>query len=104
MFFLIQRPARPDAIYWTGRRLLAVLDALVWPVVLAGAVGFAPVATQAVGALTVTLCCLVAFVRLRRAVFSNERYRFTTWRWGKLLAALMAIGILMKPGIWAAVR
>ena len=40
--------------------------------------------------------------RLRRraedllCAVGNERYRFTTWVWGKRLAALLFVGVLLK--------
>ena len=47
---------------------------------------------------TVIQAFLIMFV-LRRAylaVFWNERYQFTTWRWGMPLASLVALGALIK--------
>ena len=49
-----------------------------------------------VGMLVVTCAGLFALSRLRRALFGNERYRFTTWRWGRALAVLMLVGLVMK--------
>jgi hypothetical protein len=34
--------------------------------------------------------------RCARAVWRNERYRFTTWRWGLPLATLLALGVTLK--------
>ena len=53
-------------------------------------------ATGAVGQLAIALAVLSAVVRLHRALRVNHRYRFTTWRWGKVLAALFLVGGLLK--------
>jgi len=37
-----------------------------------------------------------AFGRLHRALWNNHRYRFTTWRWGRAVAALLVLGFAMK--------
>jgi hypothetical protein len=34
--------------------------------------------------------------RIHRALVHNERYRFTTWRWGRAIALLVLVGVLMK--------
>jgi hypothetical protein len=39
---------------------------------------------------------LVAFRRLHRALWVNHRYYFTTWRWGKVVAAMLVMGWVMK--------
>jgi hypothetical protein len=45
-----------------------------------------------VGAIVV----LAALSRLRRAVWSNHRYRFTSWWVFRVLAVLLAIGLAIK--------
>ena len=32
----------------------------------------------------------------------DERYRFTTWRWGRVVVGLMAVGLLIKAmmAVW----
>jgi hypothetical protein len=37
--------------------------------------------------------------RLHRALWVNQRYRFTTWVWGKRLAVLLLVGLLLKVGL-----
>ena len=49
-----------------------------------------------VGMLVIVCAVLSAVLRLRCALLSNGRYRFTTWRWGRVLAVLMLVGIAMK--------
>jgi hypothetical protein len=34
--------------------------------------------------------------RLHRAIWLNQRYWFTTWRWGKVMAAMLLIGAVLK--------
>ena len=87
---------RPDAVMWPGRRLLGVLDSLVWPIayaVLAAELLRGPVMLMGVA---LAVCGLSALARFRCALWRNERYRFTTWRWGKVLAALMCIGLCLQ--------
>ena len=35
-------------------------------------------------------------MRLYRAIWSNHRYWFTTWRWGRIVAALLLMGEALK--------
>jgi hypothetical protein len=49
-----------------------------------------------VGPFVAGVALLIALGRLRRAIWINHRYRFTTWRWGKLVAGLMLIGLVLK--------
>ena len=53
---------------------------------------------SAVATLLVAIAFLVGFAaaRLTRALRRNERYWFGTWRWGRVLAILMAVGLLLK--------
>ena len=96
MWILFTRVPRPDAPYWPGRRWLAALDAVAWPAAWALTVVRAPMSTGIVGILGIACAGLFALSRLRRALFRNEGYRFTTWRWGRVLAALMLVGLVMK--------
>ena len=96
MWALVSRAPRLDAAYWPGRRWLALLDAVSWPVLWAVAVIEAPFSTGLVGTVAVSLLVAVAARRTHRAVFRNERYRFTTWRWGLALAGLAAVGAATK--------
>jgi hypothetical protein len=98
MWIIVKREARPDAAYWPGRRALAAVDALVWPVAVALVVIRAPFPTGAVGQLTAALALVCAANRLHRALWVNHRYQFTTWRWGRVLAVLLLIGWALKIG------
>jgi hypothetical protein len=82
MWLLVSREPKPDAEVWAGRRWLAAADAVAWPAAW----------VLAVSAVAV----LSAIGRLHRALCVNERYWFTTWRWGKILAGMLFIGFVMK--------
>lgn len=96
MWLVIARAPRQDAAYWLGRRWLALLDAVAWPGLWAVAVVKAPFSTGLVGPVAVLLLVAVAARRSHRAIFRNERYWFTTWRWGLVLAGFAAVGAATK--------
>ena len=96
MWIFMARPARPDASQWAGRRVLAVLDALAWPALWLALIASAPFDMGAVGWIAVAGLGLAALGRTRRAIWRNERYWFTTSRWGLPIAALIAVGIATK--------
>ena len=96
MWILFAPVPRPDAPYWPGRRVLGALDAVAWPAAWAFAVTHAPIPTGIVGPLIIACAALSAVSRLHRALLRNERYRFTTWRWGKVLMGLTFLGLMMK--------
>lgn len=97
MWIVWMRAPQPDAPYWQGRRTLAALDAVVWPLAWV-----AIVATQLpqhgglFGAVIMALLVMAACARLNTALGDNHRYRFTTWRWGCWLAKLWAFMTLVK--------
>jgi hypothetical protein len=99
VFVLIQRRARPDAAYWPGRRALAVTDAVAWPVLLVVAVLNAPWSTGLVGPAAIALSATLMLARLHRALWRNERYDFTIWRWGRPLFILMLFGMVLKATV-----
>lgn len=96
MWILIARAPRTDAVVWPGRLGLAALDAVVWPALWILAVANVQIPTGIVGKVVVAVAILSAVRRLYQAVTHNERYRFTTWRWGVPLAT----GVLL----WASIR
>jgi hypothetical protein len=49
-----------------------------------------------VGPLVVAFALLFSVERVHRAVWVNNRYWFTTWRWGRIAIALMVIGMVLK--------
>ena len=95
MFLLIARTPAPDAPYWPCRRLLAATDAVAWPAAFVTVV-HASHPLGIVGPLFVALAVLGAARRVYRALFSNHRYRFTTWRWGRVAGAMLLIGMMLR--------
>ena len=96
MWILFTPVPRPDAPYWPGRRWLAALDAIVWPAGWALVVAQAPMRTGIVGLVITASAAPFAVGRLQRALLRNERYRFTTWRWGKIVVGLVLLGLVIK--------
>ena len=99
MWLVVAREPRPDAPYWPGRRVLAAVDAAVWPLlwVLVFIHASKPVGLVGlVGPFVVAVALLCALGRLHRALWVNHRYWFTTWRWGRVAAALLMIGVVLK--------
>ena len=96
MWLLIAREPLPDAAYWPGRRWLAAVDAVAWPLALALCVVEAPVSLGIVGPVLIGAAAVLAVERLRRALLHNGRYRFTAVRWGRILVALLLIGLAVK--------
>ena len=96
MWFLLRRKIRPDAAYWRGRRLLAALDAVAWPcgwILIALSVRER---TALVGCVFIVFALLIAARRLRRAIWNNGRYFFSTLRWGRAVMLLLLIGAWVK--------
>ena len=52
-----------------------------------------------VGEVIVAAAVLVAGLRSVTALSQNQRYRFTTWRWGRLALVLIAVGLLLKMAV-----
>jgi hypothetical protein len=96
MWLLVPRQPRPDALYWRGRRLLAVIDAALWPVVWVLLLSQVPKPAGIVFPFAAALALLSGAARVRRALWFNHRYWFTTWRWGKVLASMFVIGAVLK--------
>jgi hypothetical protein len=96
MWLLIAREPTPDAPYWQGRQLLAAVDAIVWPIFWVLLIHHAPAPFGIVGPFVTALAVLCGLGRLHRALWANHRYRFTTWRWGRIAASFMLVGLVMK--------
>ena len=96
MLIAIARAPRADAAYWPGRRIFAALDAIFWPAMWFVATLAMSTKTSVFGLVVQPLSILVAVRRAYVALYWNERYRFTTWRWGMPLASLVALGALIK--------
>jgi hypothetical protein len=92
------RYVRPDADVWPGRRLLAVLDAVAWPALWLYAIWRVPFETGLAGKALATVVAVVAIRRVLRAWVRNERYWFSTWRWGRFVLALIAVGCAPRLG------
>lgn len=100
MFILVQREPRPDAAYWPGRRLLAAVDAVGWPMAWVVLVHQYPRAAGLVLLVTV-VATLSAFFRLCGALFNNHRYWFTSWWVARLLTLLFLVALVTKLAMWA---
>jgi hypothetical protein len=96
MWVMIAREPRPDAPYWPGRRVLAAVDAVLWPAMLVLLINQTPAPVGLVGPVATSVAVLCGLGRLHRALWVNHRYRFTTWRWGRIAAALLLVGLVMK--------
>jgi hypothetical protein len=96
MWVLYARAPTPNASYWPGRRLLALIDAILWPSLVAVGVGRMPMDPGLIGQVVLALCALSALRRCARALWYNERYRFTTWRVGVALFGMMVFGTVRK--------
>lgn len=104
MWLLVARAPMPDQPYWPGRRWLAALDAVLWPlawVLLVLAAKRSGMPLGIVGPVVVALVVFAATARMRRAVWCNHRYRFTTLRWGRVLLGLILLGAVLKLAAWA---
>lgn len=95
MWMFIARAPRPDAGYWPGRRVFALIDAVVWPAALAVGILQAPVQTGTFGQVLIAVCGVAAVRRAWRAGLVNHRYRFTAASaFGPLAVVLMVAATL----------
>jgi multisubunit Na+/H+ antiporter MnhE subunit len=101
MWMLFARALPPDVSYWTGRRWLAAIDALAWPGLAWCALNQMASASGLFLALATALLAVSATRRLSTALLANNRYHFTTWGWGRALAWMLAVGVLLKLGLLA---
>ena len=74
MWLLVAREPRPDVPEWPGRRLLAAVDAIAWPVFWLVLIRHAPAPVGLVGSVVTALAVIVALGRLHRALWVNHRY------------------------------
>lgn len=100
LVFYVRQP-RPDARYWAGRELLAALDAVAWPIAWIMAIRAVEVPVGVMGPFFTAVCVLAGLGRLRRAVWENHRYWFTTWKWGRYVLALWVAGMALKLAVSA---
>ena len=75
---------------------MAAMDAAVWPALWIGIALAAPLPSGVLRLMVVACALVSAPGRLHRAIVHNERYRFTTWRWGRAIVVLVLVGMLMK--------
>jgi hypothetical protein len=99
MWVLFARAAPSDAPYWPGRRWLAAIDAVAWPGVAWCVLREVASAGGIVISLAMALLVVSAVRRLFTALLANHRYHFTAWRWGRVLAWMLAIGTLLQLGL-----
>ena len=92
MWILLSRPPRPDAAIWRGRKTWAAIDAVLWPgLYLATLLRVASHAGVFVP-VGVAIALLWAIHRLRVALWTNQRYRFTSLRVATIGGALLLVG------------
>jgi len=99
MWILFQRAPAPDAADWPGRRWMAAIDALAWPVAVGVLLSRVPGGTGVFGPTAMAILVLLGMLRLDKAVWRNHRYRFTTWKVARVLAVLTAVGVALKIGL-----
>jgi hypothetical protein len=76
--------------------LLAAVDAIAWPLMWVLLMRQVPQPVGLIGPFVTALAVLLGLGRLHRALWVNHRYWFTTWRWGKVAAAMLLIGAVLK--------
>ncbi len=96
MWIVYMRAPRPDVSIWPGRKGLAAIDAVAWPLIWVVLLRHAPPPAGLFAAVASAIAVLSGAVRLHRALWMNERYWFTTWRWGKIAVALLLMGWVLK--------
>lgn len=96
MWLLVAREPRANATHWTGRRWLAAIDAVAWPLFWVFLLSHIDAPVGILGPMVVAIAVLVSAERIHRAVWVNHRYWFTTWRWGDIAASLFVIGMVLK--------
>lgn len=99
MWLVLTRAPLPDAPYWTGRRLLALVDAVAWPAAWIVLAKQLPQPAGIVGPMVIAFAVLSALDRVHRAAMQNHRYHFTTWRWGRILGGLLLVGFVLKLAV-----
>jgi hypothetical protein len=95
MWLLVAREPRQDASQWAGRKSLAVLDAVAWPLVGVSLLFLSRMSLGVVGPVLMVAAFVLSIARLRRAIWLNHRYRFTTCRWGGMVFGLMIVGAVL---------
>lgn len=99
MWLVLTRAPLPDMPYWPGRRVLALVDAVAWPAAWIVLSTQLPQPAGIVGPMVIALAMLSAIGRVHRAACQNHRYRFTTWRWGRVALGLLLIALVLKVAL-----
>ena len=99
MWIMFAHAPAPDVANWPGRRWLAAMDAVAWPVIAFALLLRVPGATGLVLPAVGVACGWAGLARLHTAVWANHRYRFTTWRWLRILFVLVTIALTMKVSL-----
>jgi len=68
MWLLVAREPRPDAPDWPGRRLLAAVDAVAWPLMWVLLIRQVPGPAGLIGPCVTALAVLLGLGRLHRAL------------------------------------
>jgi hypothetical protein len=101
MWLLVAREPRPDAPGWPGRRLLAAVDAVAWPLMWVLMIRQVHGSAGLVGPVATGLAVVLVLARLHRALWRNHRYWFATWRWATVLGAMLVISTVLKYSVLA---
>jgi hypothetical protein len=96
MWLVIERPPLPDKPYWYGRRWLAMLDAVLWPLLVVACLLQAQALTGIVRPMAAVAALTIALIRLQTAWRHNHRYGFTTWWVLRPLLVLFLLGLCLK--------
>lgn len=96
MWLLVAREPRQDAPHWPGRKSLAALDAVAWPLAAAFSIQLSNQPLGVVGPVLTVAAFALSVARLRRAISFNHCYHFTTWRWGGVVLGLLMMGFALR--------
>lgn len=76
--------------------MLASLDAIAWPAIWITVMATSPFSKGVLGWAVISVAGFAAVYRVCRAIGRNERYWFTSSRWGVPVAILIATGSIIK--------
>ena len=99
VWIVVERAPAPDMPYWSGRRWLAAIDAVAWPVALGLLFSGVPGKAGLVLPMASAVLTLWGLSRFHKAVWLNHRYRFTTWRVLGIVAVLVIVGLVLKVAV-----
>lgn len=96
MWLLVAREPKHDAPQWPGRTSLAALDAVAWPLAAVLLIHLRNLPLGVVSPVVIVTALALSVVRLRRAIWLNHCYSFTTWRWGGVVLGLVMVGFALR--------